>query len=48
MTGVHQRIWQINKRAAKLDQAEFKLVELTDLCLQMTSPACFALATHVW
>jgi len=45
-TGLDERINEINTRSAELDQAEHKLVELTDSLLQMTTPSRFGLAMH--
>lgn len=45
-TGLDERIAEINNRSVELDQAELKLVELTDSLLQMTTAARFGLAMN--
>jgi len=42
-SGLDERVAEINGRGLELDQAELKLVELTDSLLQMTTPARFGL-----
>lgn len=45
-SGLDERVAEINNRSAELDNAELKLVELTDSLLQMTTPARFGVAMH--
>ncbi|MDD2925909.1 dynamin family protein [Rhodoferax sp.] len=45
-SGLDERVTEINNRSAELDNAELKLVELTDSLLQMTTPARFGVAMH--
>ncbi len=42
--GVFERIAEIDQRSVEIDQAELKLVELTDYLLQMTAPERFGVA----
>ncbi|MBV5296983.1 MAG: dynamin family protein [Rhodoferax sp.] len=44
--GLGERIADFNARSIEVDQAELKLVELTDCLLQMTAPERFGVALH--
>ena len=44
--GLGERLADINNRSIELDQAELKLVELTDYLLQMTAPERFGVAMN--
>lgn len=42
--GLDERIAEVNRRSAAIDQVELKLVELTESLMQMTTPERFGLA----
>lgn len=44
--GLDERIDEINRRSADLDQVELKLAELTDYLIQMTAPERFGVAMN--
>jgi len=43
-SGLDERIAEVNRRSAEVDQVELKLVELTESLMQMTTPERFGLA----